>query len=198
MSSMNWKQYKNDFMPKPRIGAAMEFNKDDNSLYLWGLSKGNEKNESLAVYVFSLITEKWSVLETDCEESDIVKPRSFHGLGIFNNFMYVMYGSDPQSKIQPDNVLELDIQNGKWGVFNVAKNMIISMFATIPNEETYYIICGGNPEGEFNSVYEINFKTKNFTILFNNTYVFDRRHSYTLFKVGTELIFFGGADHLNV
>ncbi|OMJ70412.1 hypothetical protein SteCoe_31617 [Stentor coeruleus] len=196
--TLKWKKYVSDFMPKPRIGAAMEFNKYDNSLYLWGMNKNNETNESLNVYVFNLKTEKWSILETDYKEKEYVKPRSFHGLAIYDNFMYVMYGSDPQSKIQPDNVLKLDIQNGKWGIFKKAHIMKISMFATIPNEETYYLFCGGNPEGEFNSVYEINFRENTFTILFNNTYVFDRRHSYTLFKVGTDLLLFGGADHLNV
>ncbi|OMJ94936.1 hypothetical protein SteCoe_1796 [Stentor coeruleus] len=196
--TLEWKQYINDFMPKSRIGAAMEFNKEDNCLYLWGISKGNDRNESFAVYVFNLKTEKWSILETDYEENDFVQPRNFHGLAIYNNFMYVLYGSDPQSKTQPDNVLELDIKNGKWGIFTTAKKIKISMFATIPDKEKYYIICGGNLEGEYNSVYEINFEKKFFNVLFDNTFVFDRRHSYTLFRVGTNLILFGGANHLKV
>ncbi|OMJ94935.1 hypothetical protein SteCoe_1795 [Stentor coeruleus] len=198
LHTLEWKQYKNDFMPEPRVGAAMDFNSEDNSLYLWGMSEGNEKNESLAVYIFSLITEKWSILEIDDTESKIVEPRSFHGLAVYNNSMFVMYGSDLQSNIEFDNVLELDIKKGKWGIFTIAKTMMISMFAVIPNEETYYLFCGGNSKGEFNSVYEINFHSRTFSILFESTYVFERRHSYTLFRVGTDLLLFGGADHLNV
>lgn len=198
MSSMEWKKYKNDFMPKSRVGAGLSFNEEDDSLYLWGISEGSEKNESLAVYRFNLITEKWSVLETDYEENDIVEPRSFHGLAIYNNSMYVMYGSDLQSNIEFDNVLELDIQNGSWSIYEVAEKFRISMFATIPDEETYYIFCGGNSDEEFNSVYEINFHNRTFTRLFENTYVFERRHSYTLFRVGLDLLLFGGADHSTV
>ncbi|OMJ94934.1 hypothetical protein SteCoe_1794 [Stentor coeruleus] len=195
LHTLEWKQYKNDFMPKPRVGAAMDFNTEDNSLYLWGMSEGNEKNESLAVYVFSLITEKWSILETDYKNLDAFKPRSFHGLAVYKNSMFVMYGSDLQSNIEFEDVLELDIKKGEWKVFDKAINMKLSMFATVPDGGVYYLFCGGDSESEFNSVYKMDFENRIMTELFENTYIFDRRHSYTLFRVGTDLILFGGADH---
>lgn len=176
--------------PMPRIGARMEFYND--SLYLWGASQDGDKEEDLKLYSYSLEENSWSVIENNMMED--IDSRSFHGVYCWDEYFYVFYGVDMHDAKEFDSILMVPVTGGNWTELELNFKISIGMFAIVLNEESVWIFCGGDTEGEYNSVYQINLTSKSIIEFFPNTYIFHRRHSYTFFRVGTDLLLFGGAD----
>lgn len=195
MSNLEWKhiEYKvGDTVPKNRVASSMVFYNE--SLYMWGLSTGDsDEDENVWVYKFDLNEEKWYIVR---ENSTGISPRNYHAVAIYDDYFYVIYGVFLREGFEPKVIKRNSlIGDDKWEVVEFSeKDMRLFMFGAIHINESVYIFCGSNTEKQFNSVIKIELDTNKVVYESENYFTFKRRHSYTLFRVGTELLLFGGTD----
>ncbi|OMJ95256.1 hypothetical protein SteCoe_1471 [Stentor coeruleus] len=195
VNKLIWKHiiYKvGDTIPKNRVAASMVFYNE--SLYMWGLSNGfSDDHENVMVYRFDLNEEKWFIVR---KNSTGISPRNYHTVAIYNDYFYVIYGVFLREGFEPKIVKRISlVGEDKWDVVEFSeKDMRLFMFGAVHINKSVYIFCGSNTDKQFNSVIKIELDTNEVVYESKNYFTFKRRHSYTLFRVGTELLLFGGTD----
>lgn len=191
LSTLNWiKMPQQGNAPPAMAGIGMVFYQQ--SLYIWGLPEYGLNNNSNILYYYNLTSLSWHYISTT---GNFPEKRSYHGVALIDNYYYVYLGVDFYANKDRSTTYRVNLETGVWENVKISGPEIKrSMFAYVQVGNQVWVFCGSNSVGLYNSIYEFDFTKNELIVIFNNTKVPKRRHSYSMDRIGTKLMLFGGTD----
>jgi hypothetical protein len=116
-------------VPKARVGAGLAYL--NNSLYVWGLSDGNDYAENTALYRYSLDNATWTVVPTTGQSDIGLKMRNYLAAAIYNDYFYVVLGAFLRAGEEVDVISRVSLLTGQWENVDFGARLKKNMFASV-------------------------------------------------------------------
>jgi hypothetical protein len=181
-------------VPKARVSSGIVF--FSGSIYIWGLSDGSSSPENLYLYQYSLNSQQWAVVPTTNQAEIGLMMRNYLAAAVYDGFFYVILGAFLRQGDEVSTISRVPISGGAWENVNMGQLLKRNMFAYVFINNSLWILCGSDLSGMHNSVERLNFADLTTTTVFKNTVALKRVHGYSLFRIGYNLVMFGGTDEV--
>jgi hypothetical protein len=179
-------------VPGARTGAGIACS--DEKIYIWGMTFLEDVPENKKLYMYDLNTALWNLIPSSNFQDDWLDERGNLVAAVYDGYYYAAYGACIHSGDQAPYFVRIPITGGEWEKMPYGQGIELTMAAYVMVNSSLWIICGSNEKGMKNSVYRMNFETQTFETIIESKFAIERIKSYTLFRIGSDLLQFGGTD----
>lgn len=138
---------KSGHVPGNKIGPSLSFY--NGSLYLFGYTNADRNDETEnSLYRYDLSTYSWDIVNISSSQKPEI--RSMHYSAVYNNELYIFYGSVPELSLTRTSIWKLNFMSREWKIVSNIKDDYIAYPVWIQIDNMIYTAFGRDLAGGLN------------------------------------------------